>query len=56
MNKTDLERNILYKLHRVIMLKIAANSIVKQKLKELNELELTQLIHQILCEDYNFME
>ena len=56
MNKTDLERDILFKLHRVIMLKIVENSIVKQKLKEINESELTQLLYQILCKDYGFME
>ena len=56
MNKTDLERDTLFKLHRMIMLKIAANTIVKQKLKEINEFELTQLIYQILCKDYGSME
>ena len=51
-NKTDLEQEILFKLDRIIMGKIAANSILRQKLKEINELELKQLIYQILYEDY----
>ena len=55
MNETDLERDILFKLHHVIMREIAANLIVRQKLKEINELELTQLIYQVLRESYGFM-
>ena len=53
MNKTDLQRDVLFKLHRVIMLKIKENLIVKQKLKEINDLELTQLIYQTLRKNYD---
>ena len=42
--KTHLEREILYKLYRAIMLQIAANS--RNKLEELNELQLPP-IYQI---------
>ena len=53
MNKTDFGRDIFFKLHRVIMSEFAANSIERQTLKELTELELAQLIYWILCEDYD---
>ena len=51
MNRTNLKRDILFKLHHRIMLKITENSILKQKLKEINNLELTQLIYQVLYKD-----